>query len=55
MASPFLTPPTPIVRWLSTLTMANVVGLRTVTGPQGTMGSDVAPSGEGGQHMDIYG
>ena len=55
LASKFLTPPTPIVRWLTTLTAANVVGLRTVSGPAGTMGSDKAPSGEGGQRMDIYG
>ena len=43
IASPFLTPVPPFMRWMGGLTAMNVVGLSTKSGPTGTMGSDVTP------------
>ena len=54
LSSHFLNPIPPVYRWLGALTAANVVGLSTRSGPTGSIGSNVAPSGEGGKHVDLY-
>ena len=53
LQSSFLLPVPAAMRWLMGLTAMNVVGTSTRSGPEGTMGSDVAPSGEGA-HVDRY-